>query len=76
VSARAVTDAELPHDPGRYKWIALTNTTLGVLMASLDASIVIVIVAMPAIFRAGSDSTRWLRPISATCCGWCSAIDW
>jgi MFS family permease len=34
---------------GRYKWIALSNTTLGVLMATLDASIVII--AMPAIFR-------------------------
>jgi MFS family permease len=34
---------------GRYKWIALSNTTLGVLMATLDSSIVII--AMPAIFR-------------------------
>jgi MFS family permease len=33
----------------RYKWIALSNTTLGVLMATLDSSIVII--AMPAIFR-------------------------
>jgi MFS family permease len=33
----------------RYKWIALSNTTLGVLMSALDGSIVIV--AMPAIFR-------------------------
>jgi MFS family permease len=33
----------------RYQWIALSNTTLGVLMATLDASIVII--AMPAIFR-------------------------
>jgi len=32
-----------------YKWIALSNTTLGTLMATLDASIVII--AMPAIFR-------------------------
>ena len=36
--------------PGpRYKWVALSNTTLGVFMATLDASIVII--AMPAIFR-------------------------
>jgi MFS family permease len=34
---------------GRYKWIALSNTTLGVLMATLDASTVII--AIPAIFR-------------------------
>ncbi len=33
----------------RYKWIALTNTTLGVLMASIDASIVLI--SLPAIFK-------------------------
>ncbi|GAA4517488.1 MFS transporter [Actinoallomurus oryzae] len=33
----------------RYKWTALSNTTLGVLMASVDGSIVII--SMPAIFR-------------------------
>src|ERR1044071_7803155 len=33
----------------RYKWIALSNTTLGVVLATLDASIVLI--AMPAIFR-------------------------
>ena len=33
----------------RYKWVALSNTTVGTLMATLDASIVII--AMPAIFR-------------------------
>ena len=33
----------------RYKWVALSNTTLGMLMATLDASIVII--SMPAIFR-------------------------
>src|SRR3984957_12169704 len=32
-----------------YKWIALTNTTLGMFMAGLDASIVII--SMPSIFR-------------------------
>lgn len=32
-----------------YKWIALTNTTLGALMASIDASIVLI--ALPAIFK-------------------------
>ena len=32
-----------------YKWVALSNTTLGTLMATLDGSIVII--AMPAIFR-------------------------
>jgi MFS family permease len=33
----------------RYKWIALSNTTLGVLMSALDGSIVII--SLPAIFR-------------------------
>src|SRR5437763_8885891 len=35
--------------PDRYKWIALSNTTLAVLLATLDASITLI--AMPAIFR-------------------------
>jgi MFS family permease len=34
---------------GRYRWIALSNTTLSMTMATIDASIVII--AMPAIFR-------------------------
>jgi MFS family permease len=40
---RARTDAD------RYKWIALSNVTLGVLLATLDASITLI--AMPDIFR-------------------------
>ncbi|MGZ6617412.1 MAG: MFS transporter [Solirubrobacteraceae bacterium] len=40
--ARAETD-------DRYKWIALSNTTLAVLLATLDASITLI--AMPDIFR-------------------------
>ena len=32
-----------------YKWTALSNTTLGVFMASVDSSIVII--SLPAIFR-------------------------
>ena len=36
-----------PHD--RYKWIALSNTTLAILLATLDASITLI--AMPDIFR-------------------------
>jgi MFS family permease len=34
---------------GAYKWVALSNTTLSMTMATIDASIVII--AMPAIFR-------------------------
>ncbi|HEX4698468.1 MAG TPA: MFS transporter, partial [Actinomycetes bacterium] len=36
-------------DHPRYKWVALSNTTLGVLMATINASIVII--SLPAIFR-------------------------
>ncbi|HUD78046.1 MAG TPA: MFS transporter [Streptosporangiaceae bacterium] len=35
--------------PDSYRWIALSNTTLSMLMATIDGSIVII--AMPAIFR-------------------------
>jgi MFS family permease len=40
-----------PHatGPDRYKWTALSNTTLGIFMAALDSSIVLI--ALPAIFR-------------------------
>jgi MFS family permease len=38
------------HDRGdRYKWVALSNTTLSMTMATIDASIVII--SLPAIFR-------------------------
>jgi EmrB/QacA subfamily drug resistance transporter len=33
----------------QYKWVALSNTTLGTLMASIDSTIVLI--ALPAIFR-------------------------
>jgi MFS family permease len=35
--------------PDRYKWVALSNTTLAVFMSALDGSIVII--SLPAIFR-------------------------
>ncbi|HEY1564515.1 MAG TPA: MFS transporter [Gaiellaceae bacterium] len=35
--------------PAGYKWVALSNTTLGVLLATIDGSIVLI--AMPDIFR-------------------------
>ncbi len=40
-------DADKGRD--RYKWVALSNTTLGMLISTIDATIVII--AMPAIFR-------------------------
>src|SRR6195952_3219322 len=36
-------------DDDRYKWTALSNTTLGIFMATLDSSIVLI--SLPAIFR-------------------------
>jgi len=36
-------------EPDRYKWVALSNTTLGILMATIDSSIVLI--SLPAIFR-------------------------
>ena len=41
--------AASPGSSDRYKWIALSNTTLAVLLATLDASITLI--AMPDIFR-------------------------
>jgi MFS family permease len=50
----AQSEAPAPASPGRvvgprYKWIALSNTTLGVLMATINQSIVLI--ALPDIFR-------------------------
>ncbi len=36
-------------DPDRYKWVVLSNTTLGMLMATIDLSIMLI--ALPNIFR-------------------------
>jgi MFS family permease len=47
VGANGGPPAKDPKD--RYKWIALSNVTLGVLLATLDGSIVLI--AMPDIFR-------------------------
>ena len=45
---RSLNESNLIHDD-RYKWIALSNTTLGVLMAVMNQSIVLI--ALPAIFK-------------------------
>src|SRR6201988_4387436 len=39
----------MDHDHPSYKWIALSNTTLGTLLATINASIVLI--SLPAIFR-------------------------
>jgi hypothetical protein len=49
-----------------YKWVTLSNTTVGVLLATINQSIVII--SLPAIFR-GAVSTRWRRATPATCSG-------
>jgi MFS family permease len=42
-------DQDRPGPDGRYKWVALSNTTLGMLVATINSSIVII--SLPAIFR-------------------------
>jgi MFS family permease len=46
-NANNATDAKAAKD--RYKWVALSNTTMAVFMSTLDGSIVII--SLPAIFR-------------------------
>ncbi len=46
--AQRVSRRNKPVGP-HYKWIALTNTTIGVLMASIDISIVLI--SLPTIFK-------------------------
>lgn len=44
-TSRFAVEAEHPH----YKWVTLSNTTLGMVMATINSSIVII--SLPAIFR-------------------------
>ncbi len=48
-NGQAQARAEVQYGDDRYKWVALSNTTLSMTMATIDASIVII--ALPAIFR-------------------------
>src|SRR5579859_8113368 len=48
IPAAPIPRATRPIGP-HYKWIALSNTTLGILMASIDSSIVLI--SLPAIFN-------------------------
>ncbi|OMC02903.1 MFS transporter [Mycobacterium sp. NS-7484] len=51
-TAEAVTAdrrKRMDHDHPFYKWVVLSNTTLGILLASINASIVLI--SLPAIFR-------------------------
>jgi hypothetical protein len=49
-----------------YKWIALSNTTLGMLMATVNSSIMLI--ALPDIFR-GIGLTRCGPATPPCCCG-------
>ncbi|CDQ42638.1 MFS transporter [Mycolicibacterium neoaurum] len=42
-------ELEKIHQHPRYKWVVLSNTTMGILLASINASIVLI--SLPAIFR-------------------------
>lgn len=48
-SLAASADRTTGSDNDRYKWVALSNTMLGVLMATMNSSIVLI--SLPAIFR-------------------------
>ena len=45
----ALRRRRIDHEHPRYKWVALSNTTLGALLASINSSIVLI--SLPAIFR-------------------------
>ncbi len=50
ITSQQAAEAGTPaSNQDRYKWVALSNTTLSMMMATIDGSIVII--AMPAIFR-------------------------
>src|SRR6476661_3761038 len=49
VTKTALRRSRIDHEHPSYKWIVLSNTTLGILLASINASIVLI--SLPAIFR-------------------------
>jgi len=49
LAATARRRVQMDHDHPLYKWVVLSNTTLGILLASINASIVLI--SLPAIFR-------------------------
>src|ERR1700754_3334007 len=49
VTETALRRRRIDQQHPRYKWVALSNTTLGALLASINASIVLI--SLPAIFR-------------------------
>ncbi len=49
MAEKAVRKGAFNKDHPRYKWIALSNTTLGILMATINGSIVLI--SLPSIFK-------------------------
>ena len=49
IQQRPGRSARVPVDHPRYKWVALSNTTLGMLIATINSSIVLI--SLPAIFN-------------------------
>ncbi len=49
MAEKAVRTGAFNKDHPRYKWIALSNTTLGILMATINGSIVLI--SLPSIFK-------------------------
>src|SRR5665213_1437640 len=49
VAEKAARKGAFHKDHPRYKWIALSNTTLGILMATINGSIVLI--SLPSIFK-------------------------
>ncbi|MUL44442.1 MFS transporter [Mycobacterium sp. CBMA293] len=49
LAATARRRVQMDHDHPHYKWVVLSNTTLGTLLATINASIVLI--SLPAIFR-------------------------
>ncbi|CAN5162806.1 MFS transporter [soil metagenome] len=49
VTDTSIRRVRMDHEHPRYKWIVLSNTTLGTLLATINASIVLI--SLPAIFR-------------------------
>jgi MFS family permease len=49
VAETARRRSRMDHEHPHYKWVALSNTTLGALLASINSSIVLI--SLPAIFR-------------------------
>lgn len=45
--------------PANYKWIVLSNTTIGMLLATINGSILLI--ALPDIFRVIARATRSMR---------------